>query len=631
MLFLIAFHAHNSRQNAGCDNCHAAARHFLATFATAFAIYHVLRAGFPCSKKFRASIMAIPLDDKQSRLHRRKFLRNSLLTGLAAGLSPLSLQGYETQKEVLDAEDAGLEPGFSAMSGTLSILQTTDVHCQIHPHDELFWENEQAVFRKTAGYAHIATMFDKVRKSNPNTFIVDTGDMFQGSELSAKTTGKAISPILNALGYDLYLPGNWEVVYNKKNMQTLLGGLDAPKICANMYHDLGNGQKGELIFPPYFTWSKLGVKIGFLGYTDNMVPLRQSPAYSKGIIYTKPEENTAYYVNVLREQEQCDFVIILAHLGLSQQIALANMPEAEGVNYILGGDTHERVREPIQCKYAKVVEPGAFGSFIGRLNLTVKDGKIIGEQYELLEVDVRKHKAKKEIQQLISNLEGPFLKEIETVVGYSKVPLYRYFVVENTIDTLILDALAWKVGVDIVLSNGFRFCPPRSTPNAEGLIPITEGFLFDMLPVDSNVRTAKVKGDVLLAWLEKELNNVFAKEASKRFGGWMVKFRGMEVEFNAFGEVGKRVQKIHVGGQPLDLARTYSIAACEREGDPETMLCRIPNVTEGKNKPYTLHQMMKEYLAKHSPVSPVPTGAAKILDAPATLLTQVSGVSYNFR
>ncbi len=516
-------------------------------------------------------------------------------------------------------------------SGTLTLLQTTDVHCQLHPHDELFWENEQAVFRKTAGYAHIATLFEKVRKQNPNTFILDTGDMFQGSELSVKTTGKAITPILNALGYDLYLPGNWEVVYYKKNMQTLLGGLTAPKVCANMYHDLGDGKKGELIFPAYYTWSRLGVKIGFLGYTDPLVPLRQSPNYSKGIIYTKPEDNLAYFVNVLREQEQCDFVIIVAHLGLSQQIALANMPECAGVNYIFGGDTHERVREPIVCKYAKVVEPGAFGSFVGRLDLEVRDGKIIGEHYELMEVDVRKYKADKQISGLIAGIEAPFLADIEKVVGYSKTPLYRYFVVENTIDTLILDALMWKVGTEIVLSNGFRFCPPRSTPNADGLIPITEGFIFDMLPVDATVRTAKVTGAQIQAWLEKELNNVFAKDAAKRFGGWVVKFRGMEAAFNAFGEQGKRVQSITVGSQPLDPTRTYTVAACERDGDPETMLCRIPNVTEGTNLPYSLHLVLKEYLAKHSPVSPMPTGAAKILDAPPTLLSQVSGVSYVFR
>jgi hypothetical protein len=61
------------------------------------------------------------------------------------------------------------------------------------------------------------------------------------------------------------------------------------------------------------------------------------------------------------------------------------------------------------------------------------------------------------------------------------------------------------------------------------------------------------------------------------------------------------------------------------------MLCRIPKVTDGVTHNYTLHQMMKEYLAAHSPVNPVPRGNAVALDAPATLLTQVTGVPYQFR
>lgn len=559
--------------------------------------------------------------------NRRKFLRDSLLAGLGSSLSPLALQKKQLPE---NSELSGSLDADEPQSGTLTLLQTTDVHCQIHPHDELFWENDQAVFRRTAGYAQLATLFDKIRKQNPNTFIADTGDMFQGSKLSVKTTGKALVPILNALGYDLYLPGNWEVIYYKKAMQTLLGALSSPKVCANMYHDAGDGKRGELVFPPYHTWSRLGVKIGFVGLTDHLVPIRQSPNYSKGIIYTKPEESLAQWVQVLREQEQCDFVIVLAHLGLSQQIHLANLPVCEGVDYIFGGDTHERVREPIVCQYAKVVEPGAFGSFVGRLDLEVQDGKIIGQRYALLEVDAKKHKPQKAVQQLIDSLEAPFTESISKVHGYSTVPLYRYFVVENTIDTLILDALAWRLNTEIVLSNGFRFCPPRNV-GPDGRAAITEGFLYDMLPFDTVMRTAKVTGQQILDWLEKELNNVFAKDASKRFGGWVIKFKGMEIEFFAFGEPGKRLQKVTVGGQPLDPSRIYSIAACERDGDPENMLCRIPNVKEPQSTTHTLHQIIREYLASHSPVSPTPRGNAKVLDAPQHLLTQVTGVEYTFR
>lgn len=558
---------------------------------------------------------------------RRNFLKFSTLAGLGISANPLS--AFSTTKE---EENNNAETTTPIQHGQqiVSLLQTTDVHCQLHPHDELFWENGKSVFRKTGGYANLATYFDMARKKNPNTFIIDTGDMFQGSELSVKTTGKALQPILNALNYNLYIPGNWEVVFYKENMLKLMGGLNAPKICSNMYHDLGDRRKGELIFPPYYTWNTAGIKIGFVSYTDPLVPLRQSPAYSKGIIYTFPEENLAYYVKVLKEQEQCDFIILLSHLGLSQQIALANKPECEGVDYIFGGDTHERVRKPIQCKYSKVVEPGAFGSFVGRLDLTVENGKIIKEHYHLDEVSAKLYKPNAAVQALIAKHEQPFKKDITKVVGHSTIPLYRYFVVENPIDTFIIDALMWKVKPDIVLSNGFRFCPPNTTRDATGNIPITEGYIFDMLPVDSTVRTAKVSGKQIKEWLEKELNNVFAKDASKRLGGWVVKFKGMKVEFKAFEEMGNRVKSVSVNGEDLDAGKMYVVSACEREGDPDTMLCRIPNVKEGTNTPFTLHEVMKEYLTKNSPVTPKPERNAIILDAPSTMLTQVYGVDYKF-
>ncbi len=231
---------------------------------------------------------------------------------------------------------------------------------------------------------------------------------------------------------------------------------------------------------------------------------------------------------------------MVAHLGLSQQIYLANAEECKGVDYILGGDTHERVRKPIQCKYSKVVEPGAFGSFVGKLNLTIQNGKVIKDDYELVEITASKFTPSKAIADLIKANEKTFEKDINAIAGYSTIPLYRYFVVENPIDTMILDALKWKIpGVDIVLSNGFRFCPPRTTRDHTGNIPITDGYIYDMFPVDSTVRTGTVTGAQIRDWLDQELQNVFAKDASKRFGGWVIKFKGMKITFNAFADDGQ--------------------------------------------------------------------------------------------
>ena len=104
----------------------------------------------------------------------------------------------------------------------------------------------------------------------------------------------------------------------------------------------------------------------------------------------------------------------------------------------------------------------------------------------------------------------------------------------------------------------------------------------------------------------------------------------MKVEFKAFEEQGRRVKSVLIKDQPLQNNKLYTICACERDGDPENVLCRMVNVIEASNTPFNLHEVLKEYLKSHSPVTPLPQGNAVVLDAPATLLTQVSGVDYQF-
>lgn len=151
-----------------------------------------------------------------------------------------------------------------------------------------------------------------------------------------------------------------------------------------------------------------------------------------------------------------------------------------------------------------------------------------------------------------------------------------------------------------------------------------------MLPVDAVIRTATAKGLQLREWLEKELQNVFAQDASNRFGGWLIRFKGMQIAFKAYEQLGKRIQKISVGNPVLDPLRTYTICACEREEDPQDMLCRLKGVKDARNTRHTLHSMLKEYLKEFSPITPALRADAKILDAPQSLLSQVSRVDYQF-
>jgi S-sulfosulfanyl-L-cysteine sulfohydrolase len=303
---------------------------------------------------------------------------------------------------------------------------------------------------------------------------------------------------------------------------------------------------------------------------------------------------------------------------------------AKGVDYILGGDTHERIREPIAGAFCKVTEPGAFGSFVGKLDLVVEAGAIKEQTYELLDVDPERYGEDRRMKTLVAAAREPYRREISKVIGTTRTPLLRYYVIETPMDNLITDALMWKFKKDFVVSNGFRFCPPLVPPPG-GEASITQEYLWSMLPVESAIKEGLVSGRQILDWLENELENAFAEDATKRFGGWFVRYKGLFVKFTIANAAGSRVQDVRVQGEPLVPARRYTVVGCEREGDPDNTLCRIVNVAEPRRHDVTLHEVLTEYLAAHSPVSPTLEGRAVATDAPADLLSQVDGTSYRFR
>ena len=569
---------------------------------------------------------------KKNNADRRNFIKNATVLGFGVPVSLATISKAQantsssSSQSIVNSKENNIQA-----ENEFSIFITTDLHAQIHTHDEFFWENGKAVYKKRGGIAVLKTMVDQLRASHPQNILYDGGDYFHGHGVASLSEGEALIPLMNAFKYDLILPGNWEVVYKKKKMLYDMGHATAAKICANMWHKTNDPENGTLIYAPYWIKYIAGAKVGFIGYTDHLVPKRQSPAYSEGIGFTHATDNVAKYIKYLKEVEGCGIIFVVTHMGLAQQVGLANDPNIEGADFILGADTHERVRMPIQGKYTKVVECGAFGSFLGKLDIKVEDGKIATYVYELMDVDPEKYPADKKTLALVEKAAAPYQDKMNQVIGYTSTPLVRYFVLETPMDNLITDAVMWKFKPDIALSNGFRFCQPLAIPENKNQVAITNEFLWNMLPVDSTAKTGEVTGLQILDWLEKELENAFATDPSKRFGGWFVRFAGMEVNCTIGKPKGQRVNWVKIKGQALDKNKLYKIVACEREGDPNDTLCRIEKVTNPMATNISLHEVIKSYLASNSPVAPKLEGRTIATDQSPTLLTQLQGTTYQFK
>jgi len=567
-----------------------------------------------------------PAVRSQHSARRREFIKHVGVMGLGLGVGPAVAQWLPGGADAAPASATAAAAGGKVRH--LTILHTADIHGQLDIHDEFFVEAGKPVFKRRGGFATLRTMIDVLRRQNPgNTLVVDGGDCLQGSAVASFSKGRAIVSLMNEISYDLVLPGNWEVVYGKEMMIKDLNMSSAAKVCANMFHARGAGT--TLIFPPYRVFGVAGIKVGFIGYNDPLTPSRQPPAYSRGIRFTRPEQNLAEYVRRLREKERCHLVFVLSHLGLAQQLDLSNQPYARGVDYILGADTHERTREPLQGTFSKVTEPGAFGSFIGKLDLIVEDGRIKEETYALLDVDPGRYREDDKMRTLVAAARAPYRDTLNRVIGATKTPLLRYYVLETPLDNLITDALMWKFQTDFAVANGFRFCPPLVPPEG-GEVAITNEYLWSMLPVDSTIKSGVVTGRQITNWLENELENTFSTDATRRAGGWFVRYKGLVVTFTVGNGAGERVRDVKVKGDPLEVNKTYTLLGCERDGDPDNVICRFQDVSDARTHEVTIHQVVTDYLAAHSPVAPIVEGRAVATDAPWDLLSQLPGTSYRF-
>ena len=473
---------------------------------------------------------------------------------------------------------------------SVTLAYIADLHAQLEPHAEFFWHGGKDEMTTAGGVARIATAIQAIREERPGRVLfMDAGDTIQGSAAAAWTEGKAVVAPVNALKLDLGIPGNWEVVYGAKVLEERAKEFRHPLIAAN----LRDAKTKKLVFPPYFVKDVAGVRIGVIGYTDPDVPERQPPSYSKGLSYDGVHVLPPL-IETLRRKEKVDVVVLLTHVGLPKSIRLAET--LKGVDFVLSGDTHERTYKPIVRGDAWVVEPGSFGSFLGRLDFTIQDGKIIDRKWELIELRTDRFAEDPEVKQVVETTLAPMRPKLDKLIGRTDVTLMRYNVLETSIDDVLSDALRETAGTEIALSNGFRFSPPIVAG------PIKESDLWNWYPITTRLKIGKVTGRQLRAFWERETEHVFATDPEKLFGGWLPRPSGMTLRFAAHATAGHRVREIRVGDAPLVDEQEYTLVACEREGDEPDKLCRIPHVREPRLLGLDAHEAVRLYLLKHSPL-----------------------------
>ncbi len=489
-----------------------------------------------------------------------------------------------------------------------TLMFFSDAHADLEEHPEQFVRPDGTVeIAKAGGYARLAHVVRSIRAESPGALLVDGGDTFQGSAAATWSRGEVVLAPQRALGVDLAVPGNWEVVYGPPQMQSLAKATGYPWIATNVVDEAS----GEAVFPPTLEREVSGVRFGFVGFTDPDVPLRQAPSYSKGLRFLGVE-SIAPHVAALRSR--VDVVVLVTHLGLARSVAVAET--VPGIDVVLSGDTHERVAEPIVRNDTLVVEPGAFTSFLGRLDVKLSPGKRPQLDWKLLELRADRYPEDPEMAKIVRDSLAPYRAKMNVVIGHAATPLERYGVVESSVDTLMVQALKERTGADVALSNGFRFGHPVSPG------PLTEADLFRLYPVNGPVKLGKVTGKQLRDFWETEIDHVFPEDPTRLFGGWLPRVAGMTVRFRANAPFGARVVSLEVNGEPLVDDAVYTVASCLREGDAHDTMCRIRHATDVKELDLDVHGVLRDWLAANDPVPAPKLGQVVGEDLPARVFSQ---------
>jgi 5'-nucleotidase/UDP-sugar diphosphatase len=460
------------------------------------------------------------------------------------------------------------------------ILHTNDIHGAVEPDET----------RGTGGLVNLVSLIDQLRAEDPDhTLLLDAGDSFQGTYVSNSTQGEVVMAALNVAGYDAWALGNHEFDWGQEVLRARIAQAEFPGLAANLL-DEASGEVWDAVEP--YTVVQVGrVKVAILGLTYPDTPGISKPQNVAGLDFRGAEETVRRYLPDL--EDEADLIVVLSHLGYDGDQALAKA--VDGIDVIVGGHSHIYLETPRKIGDTIVVQAGASGQVLGRLEVTVDltTGDVVDyrRRQVLLPVTDDVATVNQEVEALVDAALAEAADTMNQPIGEVAVTLEPQHEGEFPLGNLIVDAmLAADVDgqpADIAMHNngGIRATLPKGR--------ITYGQIYAVLPFDNQLMALDLTGAQVLRILEHSV--------AARAGAMQV--AGMTFRFSMSLSPGKRVREATVGGEPLDPERVYRVVTIDylaSGGDGQETFAEGTNAAYGDPTVW----VVAEYIRTHSPVHP---------------------------
>ena len=460
------------------------------------------------------------------------------------------------------------------VSGKLVIIHTNDTHGRDMADDGVL------------GTAAIAQLKKDYEAAGADTLLLSAGDACQGTALVNQSQGADAIAFMNLAGYDAMCPGNHEFDWGVDNLKALIKDAKFPVLAANIVY---KNNKSVVFDSKRIFTTKSGLKVGVFGLDTPETATKASPDKMKGLEFLQGKELYACAQNQVDQLKAsgCDLIVALGHLGIDEESAASGSRSVDVVNHVTGIDLFIDGHSHTVMENGAPVDKASYPSFRNNSDTLIvstgsnlanaggvlydTDTKELSSQLVSADAYTGKDKtveaAVKAKNDEINKELGKVFAKTEVMLNGEREPGNR--TQETNLGDFAADAIRWSANksiggtVDAAITNG---------GGIRESIPAGDISMLDMktvFPFGNQVAVMELTGQELLEALEA------ATYAAPAALGAFPQVSGITFTLDtskpykngeAYGTYyrcanpGTRVKNVMVGGVPLDLERTYTIA-----------------------------------------------------------------------